>query len=127
MASPTSAGTTTGTTSVFGNVQPPAGVAKYDDAAGGLGLILFVSNLIKLVTVGAGLLVVVNVVYAGFLYLSAPSDTATHTKVKDQLTFSVIGLAIIVASYAIAILLGVVFFGNPTYIINPVVCGPGEC
>jgi hypothetical protein len=123
-----SAPPTSGSTSIFGNVAPPAGVQAYDAAAGGnIGLLLFVSNMIKLVTVGAGLFVVFNVVYAGIMYVSSMGDSSVHAKVRDQLTYSVIGLVLIAASYAIAILIGFIFFGDPSFIINPQVCGPGGC
>ncbi len=114
--------------SIFGNVTPPQGVQAYDAAAGGnIGLLLFLSNMIKLVTVGAGLFVVFNVVYAGIMYVSSMGDSSVHAKVRDQLTYSVIGLVLIAASYAIAILVGFIFFGDPGFIINPKVCGPGGC
>lgn len=117
-----------GSTSIFGNVTPPQGVAAYDAAAGGdIGLLLFVSNMIKLVTVAAGLFVVFNVVYAGIMYVSSMGESSVHAKVRDQLTYSVIGLVLIAASYAIAILIGFIFFGDPDFIINPTICGPGQC
>ena len=107
---------------VFGGITPPPGVREY----GELGIIDFFSNVLKIVAVGAGLFVFLNVIYAGYLYLSGGGDSNTHTKVRDQLTYSVLGLVLIVASYAIAILVGVIFFGKADYIINPTICGPGS-
>lgn len=119
--------------SIFGEVSPPPGVAEYDKAAlasgADIGLLLFVSNMIKLVTVVAGLFVIFNVVYAGIIYISSMGDSKAHSQVRDQITYSVVGLVIIVASYAIAMLIGLIFFGDATFIISPKICGPtpGSC
>jgi hypothetical protein len=112
---------------IFGKVSAPPGVAEYDSAAGGIGLLLFVSNALKLVAIGAGLFVIFNVVYAGIIYISSFGEASAHTKVRDLLTYSLIGLVIIAASYAIAILIGFIFFGDADFIINPTVCGPDGC
>lgn len=114
-------------TSVFGEVSPPPGVAAYDTAAGGIGLILFLSNLIKVITIAGGIFVMVNILYAGIIYLNASGDTGAHKKVIDTITFSVLGLAIIVGSYAAAALAGVIFFGDATFILSPTICGPEGC
>lgn len=112
---------------VFGEIEAPPGVADYDKAAGGIGLVLFLSNLIKIVTLAGGIFVMLNIIYAGWIYISSNGDASAHQKVADTVTYSVIGLAIIVSSYAAAALAGAIFFGDSTFIINPVICGPEGC
>jgi hypothetical protein len=114
---------------IIGNVVPPAGVAVYNDKVGenGIGLLLFISNLIKLGTIVAGIWVMFNFISAGYIYITSAGDSSAHKKVSDQLTMSVIGLVIIVASYTIAGLLGLIIFGDPGYILNPQICGPEGC
>lgn len=116
---------------VFGEVSPPPGVKDYDAAAkaagGEIGLVLFLSNIIKAVAIVGGLFVMVNILYAGWIYISSSGDASAHEKVANTVTYSVIGLAIIVSSYAAAMLAGVIFFGDAGFIISPNICGPQGC
>lgn len=113
-------------TDIFGEVAPPAGVGRFDTAAGGgeaIGLLLFISSGIRIFTIVAGLFVMLNFFLAGFEYITA-GDSKAHQKVRERLTTSVIGLVIIVSAYTVIGLVGLIFFGSATYIINPVITGP---
>jgi hypothetical protein len=111
---------------IFGPINPPPGVKEYNDAAaGGIGIILFASNTIKLLTVIAGVYVLLNIIMAGYIYITSGGDASSHTKVKDQITTSVLGLLIIVASYTIIALISYFIFGRADYILNPEIIGPG--
>ncbi len=61
-----------------------------------------IGNIIAVLLSVLGIIFVVLVVYAGFLYLTAAGDTDKVKKAKTLLTQSIIGLIIIVAAYAIA-------------------------
>ena len=61
-----------------------------------------IGNIIAVLLSVLGIIFVVLVVYAGFLYLTAAGDDTKVKKAKTLLTQSVIGLIIIVAAYAIA-------------------------
>lgn len=111
--------------SAFGQIEAPEAVARYDTAAGGIGLLLFFSNVFQLATVIAGLWVLLNFVLAGFHYITGQGDSGAHKKVREQITNSIIGLIIIVVSYTIVALLGLLFFGNAAYFLNPELRGPG--
>lgn len=112
--------------SVFGKVSPPPGVDKYSPA-GVIGIVPFMTNLIRLATIGAGLFVMVNFIYAGYLYISSGGDTGVNKKVITIVTNSLIGLALIVGSFALTAVVGLIFFGDATFILNPVICGPEGC
>ena len=118
-------------TSIFGEVSPPPGVADYDvvahTAGYEFGLVLFLSNLIRIVTIAGGIFVMVNIIYSGWIYISSAGDASAHEKVANTVTYSVIGLAIIVASYAAAALAGIIFFGDAMFILSPNICGPTGC
>ena len=60
-----------------------------------------VGKLIGVILGILGIVFVILVVYAGFLYLTAQGDETNVKKAKKMLTEAVIGLAIIVAAYAI--------------------------
>jgi len=112
---------------VFGEVNDPAGVSQYNVQAGGnIGIIIFASNIIRVFTIVTGIIVMFNFVRAGFDFIIHSDDTGTQAKVKDRITMSVIGLVIIAAAYTAAALIGLIFFGNAGYILNPVFTGPAS-
>jgi hypothetical protein len=110
----------------FGAIEAPQGVEEYNTLAGdgGIGILVFLSRFIQLIFVLAGIWVMFNFIIAGFIYMSAEGDAAATGKVKNKITMSVIGLVIIVSSYAIASVLGLIFFGDPNFILNPTISGP---
>lgn len=108
-----------GNENVFGTIDAPQGVAQFNaQSDSGIGLLLFISNLIKIASVVAGIWVLFNFISAGFTYISA-SDKGAYEKIGSKLSLSVTGLVLIVAAYTIAAILGLIIFGDPTYIINP--------
>lgn len=114
-----------GTNNVFGNVDAPQGVQLFNVRSdSGIGLIPFISNLIKLATIVAGIWVMINIILAGYTYITSSGDTAAHGKVKDKITMSIIGLIIIVAAYTITAIIGLLFFGDAGYILSPNISGP---
>lgn len=114
------------TDKIFGEIKTPASIAAFDTAPGanGFGLILFISNVIKLGTLVAGLWVFANIITAGLMFISGSGDKSVPDKAKDQIVHSVAGLAIIVLAYLLIALISFFFFGDPGYILNPTIVGP---
>jgi hypothetical protein len=111
--------------SVFGNIDAPPGVAELNQQSdSGIGLILFFSNLIKLISIVAGLWTMLNFILAGFTYITSADNSGAIEKIGSKLTLSVVGLAIIVASYTIAAVIGLILFGDASFIINPKIPSP---
>ena len=108
--------------SVVGKVFPPMAILNINTQAGGvdtIGLLYFANRVILLITIIAGIIVMFNFIKAGWMYITAGDNTKVAGEVKDVLTFSVIGLVIIVVSYTIAGLIGLLFFGDAGFILNP--------
>jgi len=109
--------------SIFGKISPPAGVAAYQakvkNDKGTIGLILFISNLIKLITVVAGVWTMFNFISAGWIYLNAAGDASANEKASQLMTNSVIGLVIIATSYTLAGIVGYLIFDDAGFILNP--------
>lgn len=105
---------------IIGDVTPP--YSGYSDDA--TGLIVFVSNLIKLITVVGGLLLFLNLVLAGLKYIMSGSDPKAISEAGSSITNSILGLVIIAASFIIVAIISLVFFGDPTFILNPKITGP---
>jgi len=112
---------------IIGTVKKPPGVEAFDLAAGGgdnIGLLIFISNLIRIGTIIAGIWVLFNVVTAGWTYITGAGDSNQTQKVNDILTNSVLGLIVIVAAYTIAALIGLLFFGDAQFFLNPTIPTP---
>ena len=114
--------------SIFGTIQPPAGVREIQEevGAGNIGIILFASNLVRLVTVAAGIWVMFNFISAGWIYITSGGDASAHEKVSEKITQSLIGLAIVALAYTIAGLIGLLIFGDASFILRPTLTGVGQ-
>jgi hypothetical protein len=108
--------------SLFGTINNP--IQGYEDLEGG-GLIDFISNIIKFVTIAAGLFAFINLILAGFTYISAGSDAKKTAEAWSKIYMSLIGLVIIVGSYALAAIMGLILFGDANAILSPTIYGPG--
>ena len=112
----------------FGQVSAPPGVVGFNEQVGGdggIGIFLFIDSLITIFTVVAGLWVMFNFLLAGFTYITGAGDSGSHQKVRDRITMSVIGLVLMVSAYTIIGILGLLFFGEASYFLNPIITGPG--
>jgi hypothetical protein len=109
---------------VIGEVDMPAvvGTAGYDQKTG---LMQFISNLIKFATVAGGLFVLYNLIMAGFIFISKSGDANAYAQLSEKVTMSIIGLMVIVLSYTIIGLVGLIVFKDATYILSPTIHGPG--
>lgn len=105
--------------SIFGEIAPPPGVDKFGGGDQGGGLIIFVSNLIKVITVIAGLFGMFNVISAGYTFLGSNGNPKAAEEAANKLFMSMIGLIIIVGSFGITAIASLLLFGDPTYILNP--------
>ncbi|MBI4062643.1 hypothetical protein HY410_01860 [Candidatus Gottesmanbacteria bacterium] len=88
------------------------------------GLTLFLSNILRLVFVGAGVYAFVNFVIAGFQYMNAGGDTKLLGAAWARIWQSLLGLLFIVGSFALAALFGYLIFGDAGFILNPRIYGP---
>jgi hypothetical protein len=106
-----------------GVIEPPAGVKKYQDIQGvgpdQSALIIFLSNLIQIATIVAGIWTMINFILAGWIYITSGGDSSAHEKVSTKMINSVMGLVIIALAYTIAGILGYLIFGDAGYILNP--------
>lgn len=111
--------------SVTGAVTPPKAIALWQNNLKGgnnpakIGLINFLSMIIRLLAIIGGILAMVNFIIAGLTFISSAGSSDATSKVKDRLTYSVIGLGLIVFAFTGAGLIGLVFFGDASFILSP--------
>lgn len=90
------------------------------------GLIMLLTNVLRLVFVAGGVLAFFNLIVAGFQYMNAGGDAKQLEAAWNRIWQSLLGLVIIVGSFAIAALFGYLLFGDAGFILNPKIYGPGK-
>jgi hypothetical protein len=112
---------------IIGKIQLPTGYQSAFGSGGSPGgLVMLFTNILRLVFVVAGLYAFINFIVAGFQYMGAAGDSKALSAAWDRIWQSFIGLIVIVASFALAALAGQILFGNPGFILNPKIYGPGQ-
>lgn len=106
---------------IFGQVNPPPGVAKW--AASG-GLIGFLSALLRLMVVIGGIWTLLNIILAGYQFLSAGGKPEEMSKAWAKIWQSLLGLLFIAGAFVLAAIFGWIIFGDVTAIIQPKIYVP---
>lgn len=105
---------------IFGTVDEPPGIVEFNASTpSGIGIVIFVSNIIKLIMIIAGLFGLFNIISAGFTYLSSAGNAKATEQAMSQLNYSLIGLILIVTSFTITSIISYLLFGDASYILNP--------
>lgn len=115
-------------TAILGGIYRPAGVRYYSSSNGSytdIGIINFISRMLRILTIICGVWFMINMIYAGILFITSSGDTAVFGKFKDSLLYSIIGLAVLATAYLVAGLIGVIFFGDAGFIIRPTLIPAG--
>jgi hypothetical protein len=111
---------------IFGQITNPLS-GTYGDYAGSNGsggIIGLLSNILRLVFVVAGIYALFNFIIAGYQYMTAGGDAKALSSAWNRIWQTLLGLVIIVASFALAALFGQLIFGDAGYILNPSIYGP---
>lgn len=109
---------------IFGTVKPP--LTAYGGGSVFTGLVPLLNNILRLVFVIAGLFALVNLITAGFQFMSAAGDPKQIEKAWSKIWQSIVGLIIIVGSFVLAAIFGYLIFGNAMAILSPKIWGPGN-
>lgn len=98
---------------------------SYGDVQSETGLLFFLSNIVKFITVAAGLFAFFNLVIAGFTYVTSGSNKDAVAQAWARINFSLIGLVLIVAAFLITAVVSQLLFGRWDAILQPTIYGPG--
>lgn len=82
------------------------------------------TRILQVVFVVAGIYAFFNLIIAGFQFMTAGGDAKAIEKAWARIWQSLMGLIIIVGSFALAALIGQIVFGKADFILNPVIYGP---
>lgn len=104
----------------IGRVSPPPFIKEGISSTGQLtGIMVFLNTILKLVFIVAGLFAFINIVIAGFDFISAGGDPKRVASAWERIWQSVLGLLIIVSSFLLAAILGLILFKDAGAILNP--------
>jgi len=104
---------------IFGNITNPT---KYGtDIDKGQGLFTFLSNVFKFAAVAGGIYLIIQIILAGFDYISASGDVKKTEAAWAKIWQSLLGLVIISSAFIIA---GVVGRLTGINILSPEIYGP---
>jgi len=106
---------------IFGQITPPAAVARFGDPE--KGLLTFVSYLVRLAIIFAGLFVFINLILAGYQFISG-GDPQKINQGWQRIYMSLLGLIIVAASVLLTGVISLIFFGNAWAILSPTIIGP---
>lgn len=107
------------TTPLFGTIAPPPGITPNIE-----GLTQLLTNILRLAMVIAGIYALINIMIAGYSFLSSGGDPKAINNAWQKIWLSIVGLVIIVASFLIAGIVGYLLFGDPLFILRPKIYGP---
>lgn len=114
----------TSASNAFGKIEPPDVIAQsYGTLGSGAGLTGFVSRIIVLITIVAGLWALFNILFAGFSVITSSDDSKKISEMSSRITNTFIGLLVMVAAPLIAALIGLFFFGDASFLLNPEIIG----
>lgn len=100
--------------SAFGTITAPPDTVLDSET-----LITFLSKIISLLYTVGGLIVLFNLISAGYKYISAEGDSNKIAQAGNTILYSVYGLILVAASFIIAAILGQIFFNDPTALTKP--------
>lgn len=107
---------------IFGSIENPTSYGNSAD--GGAGFFSLLSNIFKLVGTIAGLFFVVQIILAGYGYISANGDQKKTEAAWAKIYQSLIGLLIISSAFVLAPFISKILGINN--ILIPIIYGPDQ-
>lgn len=80
---------------------------------------VFLNSFLKLVFIAAGLWGFINLILAGYQFMTAGGDAKKVGEAWARIWQSLVGLLIIVSSFLIAAIMGILLFKDPSAILQP--------
>jgi hypothetical protein len=109
---------------IFGTIQSPYKGRYLSGVNDPSGSIFFLNNVLKLVFTVGGILVLLNLIIAGFQFINAQGDSKAIENAWNKIWQSMVGLLIVICSFLVAGLAGMILFGDATAILKPKIYGP---
>lgn len=105
-------------------LTPPGTASPYTGLSGkGGGLIILANNLIKFAIVIGGIYALVNMIFAGYTFLSA-TESKEVAKAWAKIWQSMVGLLVMAGAFVLAGIFGWIIFGDASALLVPKLYGP---
>lgn len=105
---------------VIGRITPPPYIQPGIDPSGKLtGIMVFLNSILRIVFVVAGVWAFINIIIAGYQFMTAGGNPKAIQHAWERIWQTFLGLVIIVASFLIAAVIGLLLFKDPTAILQP--------
>lgn len=85
---------------------------------------VFISNILRLFFVVAGVYAFINIIIGGFQFMQSGGDSKAVNAAWSRIWQSLLGLIIVVGSFAIITIMSYIIFGKGDTILNPQLYGP---
>jgi len=100
------------TNSIIGEVSPPPGVRDISSGGGIEGVPIFINMILNLLIAGAGIFAVINLVMAGYAFMSAGDDPKKVAGAWAKIWQTMMGLAFAAGAFVLAAIFGKILFGE---------------
>ncbi|MDO8503755.1 MAG: hypothetical protein Q7S60_03620 [bacterium] len=107
----------------FGTVELPQALQQRFGTEPGA-LITLLNIILKLLVTAGGIYALINIIIAGYGFISAGGDPKAITNAWAKIWQSLLGLTIIAGSFLLAAVIGQLIFGKPEAILNPQIYVP---
>ena len=108
---------------IFGQVNPPPGVSRWGSLTSG-GLVNFLNSILRLLIVIGGIWTLLNIILAGYQFLSAGGKPEEMQKAWAKIWQSLMGLIFIAGAFVLAAIFSLIVFGDWKVILRPQIFGP---
>lgn len=101
----------------FGSITAPKTALGSGDPGQAFGKLL--NLVLQLLIVGAGIYALINLVLAGYAFMSAGDDPKKVEGAWAKIWQTLLGLAFAAGAFVLAAIFGQLIFGRPDFILNP--------
>jgi hypothetical protein len=103
----------------FGRIEAPQSAFSGSTPEGAIGNLI--QTVIWILIIGAGIYALINLVLAGYSFMSAGDDSKKVAGAWAMIWQTMLGLALSAGAFVLAALFGQLIFGRWDFILNPVI------
>ncbi len=105
--------------SVFGQIQPPEAITKNFGTVEGGAIGKLLNLIIRTLIIGAGIYALINLVLAGYAFISAGDDPKKVAGAWAKIWQTLLGLVVAAGSFVLAAIFGKLIFNDYMFLLKP--------
>lgn len=106
---------------IIGPVKLPEGLSPKYSGGGASAIGALLNTVLQILIVGAGIYALINLVVAGYSFMSAGDDPKKIAGAWAKIWQTLLGLAFSAGAFVLAAIFGQLIFGRWDFIINPTI------